>query len=116
MDHIYVRDLRVEALIGFHKRERFAPQTLSFDLEIGIADDVVFSSDRVADCIDYDKVASRVKELARERHYNLVETLADRVARTILAEFPAAWVRVAVAKLGVLRDAAMVGVRIERRK
>jgi dihydroneopterin aldolase len=116
MDFIFIRDLRVQALIGFHRRERFAAQTLSFDLEIGIANEKVFASDRVADCIDYDKVAARVREVAGGHHYNLVEALADRVARVILEEFNAASAKVSVAKLGVMKDAARVGVSIERRR
>jgi dihydroneopterin aldolase len=114
MDHIFIRELRVEALLGFHKRERFSPQTLSFDLEIGIANTAVFAGDRVADCIDYDKVASRVREIATGKHYNLVEALADRVARAILEEFGASRVKVSVAKLGVMKGAGLVGVAIER--
>lgn len=116
MDFIFIRDLRVDALIGFHKRERFAAQTLSFDLEIGISNQKVFASDRVADCIDYDKVADRVRDVASGQHYNLVEALAERVAHVILKEFEAAAVKVSVAKLGVMRNAGRVGVSIERRR
>ena len=116
MDCIFIRDLRFEALIGFHKRERVVPQTLSVDLEIGIANDAVFKSDKVADCIDYDKVATRVREIAKERHHNLVETLADRIASALLEEFGAAGVKVSVVKLGILKDAGRVGVAIERKK
>lgn len=116
MDCIFIRDLRVDALIGFHRRERFAPQTLSFDLEIGIANTAVFASDKVADCIDYDKVAMRVREIATGKHYNLVEALADRVAAALLQEFGAAWAKVSVVKLGILQDAGRVGVCIERRR
>ena len=116
MDCIFIRDLRVDALIGFHRRERFAPQTLSFDLEIAIANAAVFASDKVADCIDYDKVAARVREIATGKHYNLVEALADRVAAAILQEFGAAAVKISVVKLGILKDAGRVGVSIERRR
>lgn len=115
-DHIFIRDLRIDTLIGFHKRERLVPQTVSFDLEIGIANEAVFSSDRVADCIDYDRVAARIAELAGAQHYRLVESLADRVARTLLEEFRATRVKVSIAKLGVLKNAARVGVTIERRR
>ncbi len=115
-DHIFIRDLRIDTLIGFHKRERLVPQTVSFDLEIGIANEAVFTSDRVSDCIDYDRVASRIAEIAGAQHYRLVESLADRVARTLLEEFGAARVKVSIAKLGVLKNAARVGVTIERRR
>jgi 7,8-dihydroneopterin aldolase/epimerase/oxygenase len=116
MDCIFIRDLRVDALVGFHKRERVAPQTLTLDLEIGIANTAVFKSDKVADCVDYDKVATRVREIATEKHYNLVEALAERVAAAILKEFGAASVKVSCAKLGILKGAGLVGVSLERKK
>jgi dihydroneopterin aldolase len=116
MDVIFFRDLRLDALIGFHKRERHVPQTLSFDLDIGIANDAVFTSDKVADCIDYDKVASRIKEIATGRHFNLVESLADQVAKAVLQEFGAGFIRVSVSKIGVLPKTKAVGVTIERRR
>lgn len=115
MDHIFVRDFRLQTLIGFHRRERVVPQTVRFDLEIGIANNAVFTSDRVADCIDYSKVTARIREVCSE-HVNLVETLAERVARLILEEFGAAWVKVSIAKLGILKDVGLVGVTVERRR
>ena len=116
MDVIFIRELRVEALIGFHKRERHAAQILQVDLEIGIANAAVFATDRVADCIDYEKVTARIGELAAERHYNLVEALAERIAAPLIDQFGASAAKVSVAKLGILKHAGLVGVTIERRK
>ena len=116
MDHIFIRELRLEARIGFHRRERIGPQAVRIDLEIGIADSAVFESDRVADCIDYDTVVARVRELAAAQHYNLVETLADRIAGVLVGEFGAAWAKVSVAKPGIMKDAGPVGVMVERRR
>jgi dihydroneopterin aldolase len=115
MDHIFVRDFRLQTLIGFHRRERVVPQTIRIDLEIGIANSAVFTSDKVADCIDYDKVTARIREVATQ-HVNLVETLAERIARLVVDEFGAAWVKVSIAKLGILEDAGLVGVSVERRR
>ena len=116
MDTILIRDLRVEALIGIHKRERHVPQTLSLDLEIGLPGNAVFESDRVADTIDYEQVALRIAALAASGHFRLVETLAERIARLLLEEFAAPWVRVNAAKIGILANAKFVGVSIERRR
>jgi dihydroneopterin aldolase len=116
MDAILIRDLRVEALIGIHKRERHVAQTLSIDLDIGIPGTAVFASDKVADTIDYEQVTIRIKALAGSGHFRLVETFAERVAALLTAEFGAPWVKVSVAKIGILPNAKFVGVSIERRK
>ena len=116
MDAILIRDLRVEALIGIHRRERHVMQTLSLDLDIGLPNAAVFASDRVADTIDYEQVALRIRALAGAQHYRLVETFADRVASLLIAEFGAPWVKVSVAKIGILPNAKFVGVTIERKR
>ena len=116
MDSILVRDLRVEVLIGIHKRERYVPQTVSIDLDIGLPGTTVFASDKVADTIDYEQVALKIKALAASGHFRLVETLADRIAKLLTEEFKAPWVKVSVAKIGILPNAKFVGVLIERGK
>jgi len=114
MDRIQIRDLRIDVLIGIHKRERHVPQTVSIDLDIGIPGETVFASDRVADTIDYEQVSIRIKALGAERHYKLVETLADRIAKLLMDDFKAPWVKVSASKIGILPNAKFVGVAIER--
>ena len=116
MDAILFRDLRVEVLIGIYRREKHFPQTVSIDLDIGIPGENVFKSDKVADTVDYAQVALKIKALAASQHFRLVETLAERIARLVLDDFGAPWVKVSVAKIGILPNAKFVGVAIERRK
>ncbi len=116
MDTILIRDLRVEVLIGIHKRERYLPQTVSIDLDIGIPGTAVFTSDKVADTIDYAQVALGIKALAGTGHFRLVETFADRIAKLLVDDFKAPWVKVSAAKIGILPNAKFVGVSIERGK
>ena len=114
MDSILVRDLRVEVLIGIHRRERHVAQTVSIDLEIGIPGTTVFASDKVADTIDYEQVSIRIKELGASQHFRLVETFADRIAKLITGDFKAPWVKVTASKIGILPNAKFVGVSIQR--
>jgi len=116
MDAIILRDLRVEALIGIHKRERHVTQTVSIDLDIGLPGTVVFKSDKVADTIDYEQVALKIKALVAGGHFRLVETLAERIARLLLEDFGAPWAKISVAKIGILANAKFVGVTIERKR
>jgi 7,8-dihydroneopterin aldolase/epimerase/oxygenase len=116
MDSILVRDLRVEVLIGIHRREKLVAQTVSIDLDIGIPGETVFKSDKVADTIDYEQVALKIKALGASQHFRLVETFAERIARVLLDDFGAPWVRVSAAKIGILPNAKFVGVSIERKR
>ena len=116
MDSILVRDLRVEVLIGIHKRERHVAQVVSIDLDVGLPGSAVFASDRVADTIDYEQVALRIQKLAGSGHFKLVETFADRIAKLLIDDFKAPWVKVTAAKIGILPNAKFVGVSIERKR
>lgn len=116
MDAIVIRDLRVDVRIGIHRREQHVLQTVSVDLEIGVPGSAVFATDKVADTIDYEQVALRIRALASSGHFRLVETFADRIAALLIGDFGAPWVKVSAAKLGILANAKYVGVTIERRR
>ena len=116
MDTILIRDLRVDVLIGIHKRERHVAQVVSIDLDIGLPGTTVFATDKVSDTIDYEQVALRIKDLAATGHFRLVETFADRIAKLLIDDFKAPWVKVSAAKIGILPNAKFVGVSIERRR
>jgi 7,8-dihydroneopterin aldolase/epimerase/oxygenase len=116
MDAIVIRELRVDVRIGIHRREQHVLQTVSVDIEIGVPGSAVFASDKVADTIDYEQVALRIRALASSGHFRLVETFADRIAALLIGDFGAPWVKVSAAKLGILANAKYVGVTIERRR
>ena len=116
MDIIFLREIRMDARIGIYKREKTITQTVELDLDMALPDDRVFKSGKVADTIDYAVVVERIRAALVERHYGLVENLAERVAQIILDEFHSPWVRVSIAKIGAQPSARRVGVVIERGK
>jgi dihydroneopterin aldolase len=114
LDTIFIRQLRLEAWIGLYRHEKVAPQTVEIDLEIAVPSQKVFKTGKVADTVDYAVVTEHIRALLSRERFGLVESLAERVAEMILADFKAPRVKVSISKLGVLRDAKYVGVTIER--
>ena len=114
MDIIYLKDLKIDAVIGIYDWERRVRQTISFDLEMATDIRRAAASDDIADTLDYKAVAKRLQEFVYDSSYQLVETLAERVADIILTEFAVPWVRVTLNKQGAVRFARDVGVIIER--
>lgn len=114
MDIIFIDDLRIDAVIGIYDWERKVKQTLSIDLELACDCARAAASDAVEDTVNYKAVSKRLQEFIGESEFKLVETLAERVAELILAEFSVSRLKLRVNKLGALRGAAGVGVVIER--
>lgn len=114
MDIIFIRDLRVQTLIGVYPEERIAPRTLLLDLELGTDIRPAAVQDRLDDTLDYQAVAERIIAFAATCEAQLVETLAEQIAALIQREFAIAWLRLTLRKPGALLDASEVGVIIER--
>jgi dihydroneopterin aldolase len=114
MDIIFLRDLKIDTVIGIYDWERCIRQTVSLDLEMAADIARAAASDRIQDTLNYKAVAKRVIEFVRESQFQLVETLAEQVAALVLREFDVPWLRLTVNKRGALRGARDVGVIIER--
>ncbi len=114
MDIIFLRDLRVETVIGIWEWERKIRQTVSIDLEMSTDIRKAAASDSVADTLDYKSVAKRIQAFVGDSSFQLVETLAEKIAAIVIDEFGVTRVRVRVNKPGAIRGAKDVGVLIER--
>ena len=114
MDIIFIDELRIATLIGIYPREQTVPQTLEISLQIGTSTAHAGSSDDIRDTIDYAAVVERLRADLEQRHFHLLEKLAEHVAGVVLDDFGAAWVRVSVAKPGVMRGVRRAGVRDRR--
>ncbi len=115
-DRIFLRDLRVEATIGIWEWERRIRQYVSIDLEMAADIARAAATDRIEDTLNYKGVAKRVQEFVGTSSFQLVETLAERIAALVLEEFGVPWVRVTVNKPGAIRGARDVGVSIRRER
>jgi 7,8-dihydroneopterin aldolase/epimerase/oxygenase len=114
MDTIFIRDLRVETVVGIYDWERRIRQTVSLDLDMGADIKAAANSDRIEDTLDYKAVAKRVTQFVTEQEFQLVETLAEKVAALILDEFKIRQVKVTLHKPGAVSGSKSVGVSIER--
>jgi 7,8-dihydroneopterin aldolase/epimerase/oxygenase len=113
-DIIFLRGLEVECLIGFIDWERRVKQTVVVDLELPVDCRNASIRDDVEDTLDYKKVAKRVIAFIEASEFKLVETMANRLALTLLEEFGIEWVRLSINKPGAIRGSRDVGVSIER--
>ncbi|HKL64463.1 MAG TPA: dihydroneopterin aldolase [Woeseiaceae bacterium] len=114
MDIIFLRDLRIDTVVGIWDWERRIRQTVSIDLEMAADIARAAATDSIDDTLNYKRVAKRLIAYVEASEFQLVETMAERIAEIVLGEFEVPWVRVTVNKPGAIRGSRDVGVRIER--
>lgn len=114
MDKIFLKELKVQTVIGIWEWERRITQLVSLDLEMATDVKRAAATDRVDDALNYKDVAKRVIDLVAGSRFELLESLAEAVARLIVTEFGVPWVKVSAAKPGAIEGSREVGVVIER--
>jgi 7,8-dihydroneopterin aldolase/epimerase/oxygenase len=116
MDAVFIRGLRVEALIGVYQREREARQPLLLDVEIDFDNRLPAASDDLGDTLDYAEISQALRDLAAAGRHLLLETLAEEMAALLQRRFGARRVRLTIDKpeAAAALGCAHVGVRIER--
>ncbi len=114
MDTIFLKDLRVKAIVGIWEWERRMPQIISIDLEMAADIRRAAERDHIDATLDYKAVTKRVVGFVEESRFQLIETLAEQVAGIITGEFAVPWVKVAVHKPFAVSGSRDVGICIER--
>lgn len=116
MDIIFLQELKIKTLIGIYPWERNVAQTIQLDLEIALPTSQACLTDNFEDTLDYALVVQRIKEILSQKHFNLLEALAEQIAQIVLVEFKSPWTRISVAKLDAIPGVKKLGIRIERRQ
>ena len=114
-DAILLEGIQVPAALGVTAAERRARRPVILDLEVEYDLRASGASDRIGQTLHYKRIFEVVEDVAANQEHKLVEALGDRIARAVLARFPAEAVTVTVRKptpiAGVLQHA---GIRIRR--
>ncbi|MBW7931443.1 MAG: dihydroneopterin aldolase [Gammaproteobacteria bacterium] len=113
-DTIFLKDLRIQTIVGVWDWERRLPQMVSIDLEMAADIRRAAAADSLDATLDYKALTNRIRAFVEASRFQLIETMAEQVAAIILGEFGVPWVRVTVHKPFAIRDSRDVGVSIER--
>ena len=113
-DLIYIKDLRVQTIIGIFGWEREVRQEVSIDLEMTFDCKRAAKTDAIEDTIDYKKITKGIIKFVEESEFQLQETLAEGIADLVKNQYKVDSLKLRVSKPGALRHAEDVGVIIHR--
>ena len=112
-DAITIKGLRAITHVGVPDAERSSPQEVAISVKMVPSRHLAGLEDRIEATVDYYEVSKSLLKLAAERPRKLIETLAEDVARMLLADFALAEVGVEIRKF-ILPETEYVSVQIKR--
>ena len=114
MDIVYIRNLKIDAIIGIYEWEKRIKQQINVNLEMGWDNRKAAQSDDISDTLNYKAAANLVKQLVHKSEFELVEALAENIASLLLENMNIPWIRVTLGKPRAVTGSEEVGVSIER--
>lgn len=114
MDKVFIKGLKADSVIGVYDWEREIRQQLLLDLELGTDIQHAAKTDDLTYTIDYAAISARVIAYVQAGEFQLIETLAEKIAALLMTEFSIPWLKLTLYKPGAVSEAETVGVMIER--
>lgn len=114
-DIIFIKQLRVSAIIGIYDWERESPQPLIFDVEMSTDIKKSASTDSIDDTICYKTVADNITDLTKQNKFELLESLAEEICQLILAKYQGVIeIKLSINKPNAVENTQTVGICIQR--
>lgn len=114
MDTVFIQNLSLDAVIGVFDWERQVKQKIRIDLEMSTDIAKAAATDALQDTLDYKAISLKIRDIVANNQPQLVETLIEMIAHSVMQDFGVLWVRITIAKPGAVRGSEAVGVTIER--
>ena len=114
MDKVFIRGLHIQTTIGFFEWEKEIKQTLVIDAEMAWDTAKAAENDELAKTLDYAEISTEIEKFANINPVDLLETLAERMAAFLMAQYAIPWLQLTIGKPGAVHNAQTVGVTIER--
>lgn len=116
MGKIFIEGLRIDAIIGIYPVERTKKQPVILDIEMQCDTSKACASDNIKHALDYHKVSLDIIEFIGNSSYQLIEALAETVAKRILTNQQVISVKIKLSKPQAINLADNVGIEIFRKR
>ena len=109
---VFVKDFVIQEIIGIHEHEKIKKQKIKFNIVIDIDQNIVPDEQDIKSIIDYEKIINKLENLAKNKKYNFLESLAEDSFKEIFEDKRINSVKVKIEKPDAIKNAESVGVEV----
>ena len=113
---ILIKELTLDLKLGYFDFEKEKTQKVKFSLEIDYEDRKPTNDKDIKSIVNYGQVVKLITKLAKKKHYNFLETLAEDVFDVLFKDNRIGKIMLQIEKLEIIKECASVGIQITKKR
>jgi len=113
---ILIKELTLDLKLGYYDFEKEKTQKVKFSLEIDYEDRKPTNDKDIKSIVNYGQVVKLITKLAKKKHYNFLETLAEDVFDVLFKDKRIGKIMLQIEKLEIIKECASVGIQITKKR
>ena len=112
---ILIKELTLDLKLGYYDFEKEKSQKVKFSLEIDYEDKKPTNDKDIKSIVNYGQVVKLITKLAKNKHYNFLETLAEDVFDVLFKDKRIGKIMLQIEKLEIIKECASDGIQITKK-
>jgi len=113
---ILIKELTLDLKLGYYDFEKEKAQKIKFSLEIDYEDKKPTNDKDIKSIVNYAQVVKLITKLAKNKHYNFLETLAEAVFDELFKDKRIGKIMLKIEKMEILKECSSVGIQISKKR
>ena len=113
---VLITDLTFLMSIGIHDFEKIKKQEVKFNINIEINSSLAPIENKINSIVNYEMVIKDITKLAKNKHYELLETLAEDIFFELFKNTNIHKIKLKIEKTQIIKNTSSVGVEITKKK
>ncbi len=109
---VLIKNFIIHEIIGVHEHEKIKKQKIKFNIVIDVNQNVLPNEKDIKSIVDYEKITNNLKNLAKSKKYNFLESLAEDSFKEIFEDKRINSVKIKIEKPEAIKGADSVGVEV----
>ena len=109
---VLIKDFIIYEIIGIHQYEKSNKQKIIFNIVIDVNQNIFPDENNLSSIVDYEKITNKLENLAKNKKYNFLESLAEDSFNEIFSDKRINSVKIKIEKPDAITNAQSVGVEV----
>ena len=109
---VFIKDFIIQEIIGIHDHEKTKKQKIKFNIVLDIDQNTAPNEKDIKSIVDYEKITNKLENLAKDKKYNFLESLAEDSFKEIFEDKRISSVKIKIEKPDAIKNVDSVGIEV----